>query len=306
MQGLFAEYVNTWLKIKEEASGWPAGCKTQESQAQHLHDYAQREGIRLDYDHIDRNPGRHALAKMMLNSMWSKFGQRNNKMQVREFTEPQAFHEFLDSDQNDIRYVSTLTKDRVEVHYTKQDHCESLSPNLKIFVACFTTCWARLRLYEALQLLGEQVLYFDTDSVVFVHRPGQASPALGQYLGELKDELGHGDSIEEFCSAGPKNYGYKTRAGKTVCKVQGFSLNCQGAAQLNYHALRQNVLDELHTPLAEPRTTRVTQSHTIQRQAKDYTLHTRPTHKDYRLVCSKRVVDPQTAQSYPYGYQRVV
>ena len=63
-------------------------------------------------------------------------------------------------------------------------------------------------------------------------------------------------------------------------------LNCQGAAQLNYHVLRQNVLDELHTPLAEPRTTRVTQSHTIQRQAKDYTLHTRPTHKDYRLVCS--------------------
>ena len=28
-QGLFAEYVNTWLKIKEEASGWPAGCTTQ-------------------------------------------------------------------------------------------------------------------------------------------------------------------------------------------------------------------------------------------------------------------------------------
>ena len=220
-QGLFAEYVNTWLKIKEEASGWPTDCRTQESRAQHLHDYARREGIYLDYDQVQHNPGRRALAKMMLNSMWGKFGQRHNKMQVREFAEPQAFHEFLDSDQNDIRYVSTLTEDRVEVHYTKQDHCESLSPNLNIFVACFTTCWARLRLYEALQLLGEQVLYFDTDSVVFAHRPVQASPALGQYLGEFKDELGHGDSIVEFCSAGPKNYGYKTRAGKTVCKCEG-------------------------------------------------------------------------------------
>ena len=148
---------------------------------------------------------------MMLNSMWDKFGQRHSKMQVREFTESQAFHEFLDSDQNDIRYVSTLTEDRVEVHYTKQDHCESLSPNLNIFVACFTTCWARLRLYEALELLGERVLYLDTDSVVFAHRPGQASHTLGQYLGEIKDELGEGDTIVEFCSAGPKNYGYKTR-----------------------------------------------------------------------------------------------
>ena len=222
------------------------------------------------------------------------------------FTEPQAFHEFLDSNQNGIRYVSTLTEDRVEVHYTKQDHCESQSPNVNIFMACFTTCWAWLRLNEALELLGEQVLYFNMDSVVFAHCPGQASPALGQYLGEFKDELGEGDTIVEFCSVGPKNYGYKTQAGKTVCKVWGFSLNCQGAAQLNYDVLRQNVLDELHPPLAEPHTTRVTQSHTIQRQAKDYTLHTRPTHKDYRLVCSKCVVDPQTAQSYPYGYQRAV
>ena len=51
-QGLFAEYVNTWLKIKEETSGWPASCRTQESRAQHLHDYARREGIHLDYDQV--------------------------------------------------------------------------------------------------------------------------------------------------------------------------------------------------------------------------------------------------------------
>ena len=53
--------------------------------------------------------------------------------------------------------------------------------------------------------------------------------------------------------------------------MRGFSLNCQGAAQLNYEVLRQNVLAELRAPLAEPRTTRVMQSHTIQRQAKSYT-----------------------------------
>ena len=242
---------------------------------------------------------------MMLNSMWGKFSQRNNKTQVWEFTEPQPFQEFLDSDQNDIRYVSLLTEDRLEVNYTKQDHCESLSPNLNIFVVCFTTCWARLRLCEALELLGEQVLYFDTDSVVFVHQPRQVSPALGQYLGEFKDELGEGDIIVEFCSAGPKNYGYTTQRHKMVCKVRGFSLNCQGAAQLNYEVLQQNVLAELHAPLAEPCTTHVTQSHTIQRQAKSYTLHIRPSHKDYRLVCTKRVVAPKTAQTFPYGYQRV-
>ena len=86
-----------------------------------------------------------------------------------------------------------------------------------------------------------------------------------------------------------------------VCKVRGFSLNVEGSAQLNYDVLRQNTLDELYHPLDEPRTTCVTQSHTIQRNAKTYTLETRSSHKDYRLVYSKRVLDPTTAKTYPYG-----
>ena len=86
-QGLFAKYVNTWLKI-EEASGWPAGCTTQESQAQHLHVYAQWEGIRLDYNQVQHNPGCRTLTKVMLNSMWGKFGQRQNKMQVWDLLSP--------------------------------------------------------------------------------------------------------------------------------------------------------------------------------------------------------------------------
>ena len=31
--GLFAEYVNTFLKIKQEVSGWPAWCKTPQDKA---------------------------------------------------------------------------------------------------------------------------------------------------------------------------------------------------------------------------------------------------------------------------------
>ena len=46
-----------------------------------------------------------------------------------------------------------------------------MSPNLNVFVACFTTAWARLRLYEALPLLGERVLYYETDSVIYLEEP---------------------------------------------------------------------------------------------------------------------------------------
>ena len=88
-----------------------------------------------------------------------------------------------------------------------------------------------------------------------------------------------------------------------VCKVQGFSLNVQGSAQLNYHVLCTNTLHELHEPLSHPGITRICQSHTIHRHSKSYTLETRPSHKDYKKVYTKRVLEPGTARTYPFGYR---
>ena len=145
--GFFRSYVDIWLRIKDEASGWPEGCVTEAQKQAHLDAYHAREGIRLDASKIAKTPGLRALARMMLNSMWGKFGQVINKTQVQEFTEPQPFVTFLDSDKHDVRSVIALTEDRVEVHYKLQSRDIVPSPNLNIFVAAFTTCHARLRLY---------------------------------------------------------------------------------------------------------------------------------------------------------------
>ena len=179
-----------------------------------------------------------------------------------------------------------------------------MSPNLNVFVASFTTSRARERLYEALQLLGERVLYFDTDSVIYPEEePGRPSPLLGDYLGEFTSVLEDDDYIEEFVSGGPKNYGYKTKKGKVECKVRGFRLNSEGKTQLNYDVMRQNVLDENQQPQKEPRQTQVVKTHQIVRDAKTYDLYTFPDYKRYQLVYDKRVIDPSAFQTYPYGYQ---
>ena len=65
--GLFATYVNTFLKIKQEASGWPEWCKTQADKDKYVRDYYENEGIQLDPANIKRNPGLRALAKLCLN-----------------------------------------------------------------------------------------------------------------------------------------------------------------------------------------------------------------------------------------------
>lgn len=74
--GLFAKYVNTFLKIKQEASGFPSECVSEESKWGYIRDYKEKEGIDLEYDKITVNPGLRSLAKLCLNSFWGKCGQR--------------------------------------------------------------------------------------------------------------------------------------------------------------------------------------------------------------------------------------
>jgi len=185
------------------------------------------------------------------------------------------------------------------VHYKHKEEDIPILPNLNIFVACFTTCWARLHLYDALELLGDRVLYFDTNSVINLEQPDQLNPILGDCLGNFTSELDADDYIVEFVSGGLKNYGYQT---KVECEVRGFRLNSEGKAQLSYKVICNNVLDEIREPLQKPRTTQVIKSHQIVRDPKTYELFTFPDYKSYQAVYDKRVIHPSTMKTYPYGY----
>ena len=78
----------------------------------------------------------------------------------------------------------------------------------KCLLAAYTTAQARLKLYTLLEHLQERVLYFDTNSVVYVHDETRWNPELGDYLGELKEET-KGVAITHFISGGAKNYAYQ-------------------------------------------------------------------------------------------------
>ena len=77
----------------------------------------------------------------------------------------------------------------VEMKYIQKDIFVDNSFSTNIFIACFTTSSARLRLYEKLDYLVDQVLYFDTDSVVYIDRPDGKKIQTGDMLGEMTDEL---------------------------------------------------------------------------------------------------------------------
>ena len=70
---LFKEYVDTFLKIKQESSGYPKNCTTEEQRQQYVDEYLAVEGIQLDRSKIEHNPGMRALSKLMLNSFWGMY-----------------------------------------------------------------------------------------------------------------------------------------------------------------------------------------------------------------------------------------
>nr|XP_042911136.1 uncharacterized protein LOC122272100 [Parasteatoda tepidariorum] len=65
-----------------------------------------------------------------------------------------------------------------------------------VFIASFTTAWARLKLYEEMDKLGDSV--HDTDSIIYAST-GDNDPSLGNFLGKFTDEL-DGDVITSFVS----------------------------------------------------------------------------------------------------------
>lgn len=83
----------------------------------------------------------------------------------------------------DISTLQLCTDDILEAVYTSVHENAVKGSKTNIFVGAFTTCHARLKLYESLDVLQKQVLYYDTDSVVYKWRPGQPSIAIGDFLG---------------------------------------------------------------------------------------------------------------------------
>ena len=244
---------------------------------------------------IQKNHGCKATAKLMLNSFWGKFGENLHKPTTQVIYNATQLFDLVSNPFNDIRQVRIANDEALEVVHAELKDNQPDNGRINIFVAAFTTCWARIKLYSYLEHLKQQVLYFDTDSVIYSHKPGQADVPLGDYLGEMTNELDDGDFITDFNAAGPKNYGHRTHQGKVCCKVRGFSLNVRGSRQLNYDVMRQNLLDELTQPLEdERRNIHVVNPNFFWRNPVTKHLRVITRTKRYGLVFDKRVVDKNT------------
>lgn len=297
--GMFTEYVNTFLKVKQESSGWPNWCTTEAAKQRYIQDYYKTEGIMMEYSNIMENPGLRSLAKLMLNSFWGKFGQRTNLTQTTYVTEPDEYFDMMTSDQQDIKNVRFVSNEAVQIDWAYHDDFIQASSRTNVVIAAYTTAQARLKLYSCLQPLGDRVLYCDTDSVVFTAFPGQWQPPLGDFLGDLTDEAPD-NKITQFVTGGPKNYAYNllkpNKKGQTsICKVRGITLNFKNTLDINFDTLHSMV-----TSKGKSKLVKVIDEHKIARNPETCNIITKTETKDYKIVFNKRVIT-SNFNTLPYG-----
>ncbi len=300
--GLWAQYIDLWLKIKQEADGYPSWCQTEEDRQKYISDYYTHEGIHLDPQCIVRNEGLRSVCKLMLNSHWGKFGQNPQKKKIVYIDDPKVYVEMMLDDKTQVCDISYVNNEHIALQYENKDEFVEPLPNTNVVLASFVTAQARLRLYDVLQKLGDRALYFDTDSVIYIHKMNCWNPPIGDYLGELKDETS-GVAITAFCSGGAKNYAYVLENGKSVCKIRGFTLNHRNSLILNFESMKTLITtpEETKKSTEDKTVYNIDDPYKIVRHNGD--LKTVSQHKQYRLVYDKRILVKDTLKTYPYGWQ---
>ena len=237
---LFKGYVNDFLKIKQESSGFPAWVSCEDDKDKYINNYFKLQGIKLDKEKIKKNPGLRAIAKLCLNSLWGKFGMRLD-MPTTEITDSKSkFNNIIFNEKYSNQQVNFIDDRRVEITYKTKDEHIKLNPATNIGIASFTTSHARLRLYQGLEKLQDQVLYNDTDSIVYRYDKNNINHKelpLSDALGGWTDECEGLDIIGTFVSGGPKNYSYQTSDGEYHTKIKGFNLHYNNAKTLNHQGM---------------------------------------------------------------------
>jgi hypothetical protein len=113
--GLFVHYINTFLKLKAEASGYPSWVRTPIDEDQYVQSFFVNDGIMLDKDAIKLNASKRALAKLCLNSFWGKLTERNNRTKSKMIADPHELCKFLATPGVEVTHLLFASDDVVWV-----------------------------------------------------------------------------------------------------------------------------------------------------------------------------------------------
>jgi hypothetical protein len=201
-----------------------------------------------------------------------------------------------------------LIEDMLLFNYKYRDDSKTHSNNTSVAIASFVTCYARLKLLDELEKIENSspgsVLYFDTDSIVFVSKQEKYCPPVGMYLGDMTDEItqkyGVGAEMTEFYCTGPKSYCFKVTlpdgTEKTSMKCKGFTQSNDALKFINYTTMKGHAIAAETGSDIIP--TEVPQMQFI--RDKQHKVYTRYFQKKFRATSDKRKIIGNDTQAFGY------
>jgi hypothetical protein len=265
--------------------------------------YRESFGMDVDLSLCRERPAVKVTFKTLFTSAWGKHAETVDHIQatVLDENDSEGMSSFMQTLANATNRISSF--DGFDQHtlfrYTSNRHkCRPNLHNGYLPAAIFVPAHGRMLLFEQMHPLAERVLMHDTDSIVYLEKPGAYSVPQGSVWGEWEEEdFGpKHNGIREFVAIGPKSYAMRAGDGKEVLKCKGVSIKLGHQRLVNFDTYL-SILNEGET-VAVPQFTFL------------YNLRTMRTHHYVKNICFqesmlKGVYDPETTRLYPYGHKKV-
>ncbi len=211
----------------------------------------QMTGKRVLPEEFKDAPVDRSTTKVMINSVYGKFGQRSVWPSSASFTESDEDIKKCDILLQDssiqlqsFDLIPRLREDGTRemiaiVSYEKNYPASRGDAKKHDLIAAHITAYGRQMLNQGLQLLGDKAIYSDTDSIA--HTRMHVLPyKIGFRIGDLELELA--EAIM-WVANGRKSYMYLKTDGTTVCKQKGVSLKVSMDAVFTVENMLDMIVD---------------------------------------------------------------
>lgn len=202
----------------------------------------------LMFENWEKNKSKKQTFKTMNNSTWGKQAQ-NMDTSERVFFNPSKPEEFdaimdnmaccrIDARFDNFGNTTMATYKRANDAKSRLTLKDSFLP-----AGVYVPMYGRLALYEQLQRLGPAVLYYDTDSVLYIHDPDlytvPESDILGGWERDDKDK-----GITQFVALAPKSYAIRnTDPADDTVKLKGVTINADAARLICFDNFKSVVME---------------------------------------------------------------
>lgn len=246
---LFNEYIAKFLALKTLNGGLPDSLKKDQSDEfarEWMRRAEETSGMKVDAINAEelraafkKNSGLKSLAKLLLNSLYGKFGENPFRNTTTFASDPDTIEELIGGRDEfiDVFHASeTLTG----VVTRNTAYPSRPLKTASVLIAAYVTDYGAIALNKGLEKLGENVLYHDTDSVFYYWQPGYPDIEIGEHLGEWSDDL-EGAKPDAFVAIAPKSYALMKREGEKEklikIRMKGITITHENAQRLTWDQL---------------------------------------------------------------------